>query len=178
MFEEAAVRAAKVAAVVFVLIVLQISLVAHVLLFGARADVVVVAAIAAGIAGGPSAGAIVGFGAGLVFDLLLPTPVGMSALCYSVVGYCCGSVQASVLRASRWIPVATAAVAGAAYAVMFWLLGSVLSQPLPTMRDLPTIVAVIAAVSALWCLPLVRIFQFALAEPSHDRFGNDRIRMR
>jgi rod shape-determining protein MreD len=172
------VKVFKSASIVLVLIALQTSLIAKVPLFGARADLVVVAAIAAGIVGGPETGAIVGFCAGLAFDVLLPTPLGSSALCYAVVGYCCGLVQGSVLRAAWWIPVATAAVAGAGAALMFWVVGTVLSQPLPDAGDLPTIVAVIAAVSALWCLPLVRAFRFALAEARPDRFHNDRFSMR
>jgi rod shape-determining protein MreD len=160
------------------LIVVQCSFIARVPLFGARADIVVVAAIAAGIVGGPDLGALVGFAAGLGFDLLLPTPVGMSALCYCLVGYGCGLAQQSVLRVRWWIPVATAAIGGAASALMFWTVGNVLSEPLPSVRDLPTIVAVIAAVAALWCLPMVRAFQLALADPARNRFGNERIRMR
>lgn len=171
-------RAARTALVVVALITLQCSLIAKVPLFGARADIVVVAAIAAGIVGGPDIGALVGFAAGLAFDLLLPTPVGMSALCYCVVGYGCGLAQESVLRARWWIPAATAALGGAASAMLFWAVGKVLSEPLPSVRDLPTIVAVVAVVAALWCLPMVRVFQLALAEPARNRFGNERIRMR
>ncbi|MEO9223474.1 MAG: rod shape-determining protein MreD [Acidimicrobiales bacterium] len=171
-------RYLKTAIVVFVLIVLQAALIAKVPLFGARADIVVMAGIAAGIAAGPEAGAFVGFAAGLALDTLLPTPVGMSALCYCVAGYCCGLIQASVLRAAWWIPVATAAIASAASALAFWLLGHVLSQPMPPARDLPTIVIVIAAVSAVCCLPLVRVFRFALVETVPDRFRNDRYHLR
>lgn len=171
-------RVAKTAGVVFVLIVLQASLVAKVPVFGARADLVVLAPIAAGIVAGPDTGAVVGFCAGLAFDLLLPTPVGMSALCYCLAGYGCGLVQGTVLRASWWIPLVTAAVASGGSAVLFWALGSVLGQPLPGVWDLPTIVPVIAAVSALLCLPLLRVFQLALAESTPDRFRNDRLRMR
>ena len=171
-------RIFKSAVIVLALISIQSGLIAKVPLFGARADIVVVAAIAAGIVSGPETGAVVGFCAGLAFDELLPTPMGMSALCYAAVGYACGLVQGSVLRAAPWIPVVTAAVAGAGSAVLFWALGHVLSQPLPPARNLPTIVAVIAAVSALWCLPLVRAFRFALAEARPDRFRNDRFTLR
>ena len=87
-------------------------------------------AIAAGLAAGPERGAVVGFAAGLAFDLLLQTPFGLSALTYALVGYLVGRLQDSVLRAAWWIPVATAAAASAVGVILFAVLGTVVGEDL------------------------------------------------
>ena len=92
--------------VVFVLVTLQTAFFAELDIFGAKADIVMLLPIAAGIAGGRDRGAIVGFIAGISLDLVVHgTPTGFFALGYTLVGYIVGMMQAGVLRAAWWIPV-------------------------------------------------------------------------
>ena len=73
--------------------------------------------IAVGIVHGRDEGAIAGFAAGLVLDLVVHgTPVGFFALGYTLTGYIVGMTQATVLRAAWWIPVLTA-IGGSALGV-------------------------------------------------------------
>ena len=50
-------------------------------------DIMVLLPIVAGIIGGPARGATIGFGTGLVSDLFLPTPFGLSALVGCLLGF-------------------------------------------------------------------------------------------
>ena len=59
---------------------------------GAIGDLVLVVVVAAGITGGADRGATYGFVAGLLFDLLVDTPFGLTALTYALVGYGVGVV--------------------------------------------------------------------------------------
>ena len=72
----------KVALVIFTAVLLQVTVVAKLPIADVRGDIVLLVAIAAGLESDGEHGAIVGFFAGLTFDLLLDTPVGLSALTY------------------------------------------------------------------------------------------------
>ena len=70
----------KVALVIYTAVLLQVSVVALLPVADVRGDIVLLVAIAAGLESDGEHGAIVGFFAGLTFDLLLDTPIGLSAL--------------------------------------------------------------------------------------------------
>ena len=130
--------------------------------FDVAPDVMLLLAIAAGIAGGPERGATTGFACGLIADCFLQTPFGLSSLAYSLVGWGVGSFQTRILHATWWIPVLTAAVATAAGVLLFAALGAVVGQDhLISMRLVP-IVAVCALWAALLSTALVRLARWAL----------------
>ncbi len=154
------------------MIVVQVSFVSQLPVFGARGDIVLLAAIAAGFESNAARGAIVGFGAGLGFDLLLNSPVGLSALTYCLVGYMVGSLQGSVLRSSWWIPVVGAMVASAVGVVLFAVFDEVFGESTVEVGRLPTIVAVVAVLNGLLSPPARWAMRRAFAESprSRDRF--------
>ena len=73
-------ESSRVVLVVITFVVVQQTLVLDLRLGGIHPDIMVLLPIVAGIVGGPATGASMGFGAGLVADLFLPTPFGLSAL--------------------------------------------------------------------------------------------------
>ena len=66
-------------------------------------DVMLLVAVAAGITGGASRGATIGFASGLAVDLFLRSPMGLSALVFTVVGYAMGVAHTGVLRPSWYL---------------------------------------------------------------------------
>ena len=144
---------ARVALVGLVVLVLQVSFVSQVTILGARGNVVLLFAIAAGLETDAPRGAIAGFSLGLALDLLLDTPVGLSALTMALVGYGVGSAKDLVLRSSRLINLALVALASAAGTLLYAGAAVVLGVTVDP-ADLPAIVAVIAAVNALLSTPL------------------------
>lgn len=161
----------RTALVVAGAVVLQICLLARFSYDGARPDVVVLIAIAAGFAAGPRSGAITGFAAGLVFDLFLATPLGLSALVYTVVGHAVGSFSAGILRTSWWIaPVVTAAASAAAmlgYAAVAAVFGEAPFQGPPISAIIMVVTLVNAALAplALWCVRWASVDRRKLAHP-------------
>jgi rod shape-determining protein MreD len=155
----------RVALCVFVAWVLQVGLFAELPVAGARADVMIVLGIAAGFVGGPDRGAIVGFAAGLAIDLVLPTPLGLSAAVYTVVGYLAGRVSGTMPRSSWWLPAMTCSVGSAVGVVLYALVGvATLSGP-----PLTAIVAVTAVVNAVLGPAAVRAMRWSLSSdnPGH-----------
>ena len=161
---------AKVAAAILVALVVQVSLLARFSFDGAQPDVMILQAIAAGFVAGPEKGAVVGFAAGLAFDVVLATPFGLSAFVYTLVGYTVGVVAGSVIRSSWWIAPTVVAVASAAGMVLYALVGEVLGQATLSGPPLTAIVVVVAAVNALLAPLAVRAMRWArVSDADHRR---------
>jgi rod shape-determining protein MreD len=129
-------------------LVLQVSLFSRFSYEGARPDVMVLLAILAGFSMGPDRGALVGFVSGLAFDLVLTTPMGLSALVYAVVGYGAGIASGSVVRTSRLLPSLVAAVGSAVAMVLYAVIGVVIGEPTLDGPPLTAIVVYVAALNA------------------------------
>lgn len=161
---------AKVVLAVVVALVLQVSLFARFSFEGAQPDVMVLLAIAAGFVAGPEKGAVVGFSAGLAFDVVLATPFGLSAFVYTLVGYAVGVAAGSVLRSSWWIVPAVAAAASAAAMVLYAVVGEVVGQATLSGPPLTAIVVVVAAVNAVLAPVAVRAMRWArVSDADHRR---------
>lgn len=153
----------RVALCIFVAWVLQVGLFAQLPVGGARADVMIVLGIAAGFVGGPDRGAIVGFAAGLAIDLVLPTPLGLSAVVYTIVGYLAGRISGTMPRSSWWLPAMTCAVGSAAGVVLYALVGVIVGEATLSGPPLATIVVVTAVVNAVLGPAAVRAMRWSLS---------------
>jgi rod shape-determining protein MreD len=153
-----------------VAVILQVTLVASLRIGGAQADVMLLIGIAAGLSAGRQRGAIYGFAAGLVYDLLLTTPLGLSALTYALVGHLAGTAREAILRSAWWIPMASAAAGSALGVILYVVLGTVVGQE---SRGLPivTIVVVVALVNGLMAPLAVKVVGWAVGEGHARRLG-------
>ncbi len=159
--------------VVVLTLLVQTTLGLDLRIFGAHPDLMVLLPIAAGLAAGPEEGAAVGFAAGIAADLFLPTPFGLSALVYCVVGFGVGYSTRAVDR-TIWFLAPGVALAASAVAVMLYaVLGAVLGQESMLDTDLGAIVAVVAIVNAVLAPVAVRLMRWALgtAEGSRSRLA-------
>lgn len=99
----------------------------YVTLFGITPDLVLVVVISLAILEGPTVGATSGFGGGLLRDLLVAAPKGLTGLAYLIVGYVVGIVRPYVQSTSVVVPVlgifAGSLVGTALYVVLTVLLG-------------------------------------------------------
>jgi rod shape-determining protein MreD len=111
-------------------LVLQLTVVNRLPLPGTGPDLVLLTVIALSLCGGPAAGAVTGFGAGLALDIAPPGSylIGQYALVFCVIGYLCGRLRGS-LNHSAQLTIALAMAAAAAGEVASAVLGVVLSDP-------------------------------------------------
>ena len=77
---------AKVPLILLLFLVIELTVLDRLRVFGAGPDVMLLLAVVAGIVGGPRVGALFGFASGFVLDLFLETPMGLSALVYGISG--------------------------------------------------------------------------------------------
>ena len=108
-------RAALSVIAIVVALVLQLTVIDRLPLPGGGPDLVLVVVVALGLTGGPMAGLLAGFGAGLALDIAPPASylLGEHALVFCLVGYGCGRLSGITDRsAASSIGIAALAVAG------------------------------------------------------------------
>jgi len=158
--------AARVVLVVLLFVTVQETVVLDLRLGGVHPDIMILLPIVAGIAGGPARGATMGFGAGLVADLFLPTPFGLSALVGTLVGFAVGVATLALDRSALWLPPLAALAGSALYEGLYATLGSVLGQPQMLHVDLFRIIVVVSVTNAVLAIPALRLVTWALPAAS------------
>jgi rod shape-determining protein MreD len=152
--------AARISLVLVVSLTLQVTILSDLRLFGVQGDLMLLVALAAGLAAGPERGAAIGFASGLLYDLMLQTPCGLSALTYAVMAFLVGSLQDSVLRAAWWIPVSTAAAGSALGVILYVVFGTVVGVEYLGV-SIPKIVVLVALLNAVMAAPTIRVLRWA-----------------
>ena len=156
--------------VLFAALVLQLSIVSDLRLFGAVGDMLVLVTVGAAQADGPDRGAPFGFVAGLLYDLVLDTPFGLSALTYALVGYAVGLVSVAVGRSGGWWPIVLAALGGAAAMGLYTAIGHLVGTPYPT-DELPAIALVVAGWNAALIVPARGLLRRVFGRREPDRIA-------
>ena len=112
-------RVRRVAILLVFTLLLQVTIFPHIRLAGRVPDLGLVLAVAIAFDYGPEAGAIVGFLAGLSYDLFLATPLGLTALAWALTAYAVGVLQGGVLRSPKWFTPVIGGAAGIAAGMLF-----------------------------------------------------------
>jgi rod shape-determining protein MreD len=129
-------------------LLVQTTVLVRMRLFGIMPDFMLLVAVAGGITAGPTRGATLGFASGMLIDLFLPTPLGLSALVFTFVGYGVGVANTGVLRSAWYIPVLTAGTASMVGEALYAVVGSVLGEQMLTSH-LVTIALVVGVTNAV-----------------------------
>ncbi len=96
----------RAALVLLAALVLQVTMLSDLRVLGALGDLMLALTVAAGLTGGADRGVTWGFATGVLYDLMLDTPFGLSALTYALVGYAVGLAGSALMRTSGWWPTA------------------------------------------------------------------------
>jgi len=156
---------ARVALVIISAAVIQRGLFSQVTIAGVQGDVFLLLALAAGIALGPDRGAVIGFVAGLTYDLFLYSPLGLRALVFCLVGFVAGRYQTSVTRSSRWRLMFTVFVGSALGTGALALVGWVLGNGNMLTDRLALIIVVVSAINAVLAPLAVGALRWAWEQP-------------
>jgi rod shape-determining protein MreD len=140
-----------------VAVILQVSAVTQLQIFGTNADLMPLVIAAVGLLAGSIAGACFGFTVGLFLDLALVQTVGLSSLVYVGVGYWAGRFRELRDPQSALVPLAVGAAATAAamvgYSLMQFLLGVDAPVSWLLLREIVTTVLL----NALIALPVYAV---------------------
>jgi rod shape-determining protein MreD len=125
--ERAATRA-RLALVVFVAFLLQVTFFVDVHPLGVAPELALLLAIHAGREGGADRGAVVAFLAGLLYDLELRTPLGLWALTCCLVAYAMGQLTENLHRPTGIVATVTSGLASVGGVVAFAVLAALLGE--------------------------------------------------
>jgi rod shape-determining protein MreD len=153
--------------------VIQVSILTRLPLPGGTADLVLLVLIGMALARGPQTGALAGFGAGLVVDLMPPADhgVGQYAFVLCLAGYLLGMLGRRVVVDTTVGIMAVTAVTATGVFLGFAAIGALTGDPRVTgpavVRLLPSVVLYTTALAPLVARP---VFGFFRSE-SHGEFG-------
>jgi len=159
----------RVAFVIFVVLMVQQVLMVPLRIAGAHPDLLWLLPITAALLDGPETGAVVGFWAGLAFDLVLPTPFGLSALVGCLLGFAVGSLTGAVDPRAVWLKPVAAVAGSVAADMLFAVLGAIMGQQQMVQIDFLALALVVAVSSLVLVLPVNRLMRWALAGETNRR---------
>lgn len=168
---------ARVAALIFVAAILQVSFFGRLFVLGASPDAMPVIAVCLGLLGGAVVGAVCGFAAGLLIDVLLLQTLGVSSLVLLVAGFLAGRFRESYPIASSLTPPALAGGLTLLAAAMFAAIQLILGVEAPVSLLVVREIAVQGLLGFLLAIPLYptvrRALRVALVEeaPARRRSG-------
>ncbi len=153
----------RVAALLAVTAVVQIGILNGLVIDGAHPDTFLLLAVVAGLVAGSQRGAVVAFVVGLVADLFVLTPFGLSSLCYVLVAFGVGAVATLPGgRAPYSFRIVTAFAGGIAGSLLFAGIGALLGQPDLPRHQLVAVVVVVAVANVVLVIPATAAMMWAL----------------
>jgi rod shape-determining protein MreD len=121
---------ARLGGVLVVALVFQVALLNQVLIFGLHPDVMVIFPVAAGLIAGAERGATIGFAAGLLADLVVALPYGLSPLTFCLAGFVAGLLaRAAGAHEIGLLTSVSCSALAAATTLLYAVIGTVIGQP-------------------------------------------------
>lgn len=154
----------RLAVLLSVAVVLQVGVLGGFVVGGAHPDIFLLLAIVAGLAAGPQRGAVVAFVIGLVADLFVATPYGLSSLCYVLVAFATGlTAGLPGGRAPYSFRVATGLIASIGGTLLFAGVETLIGQPGISRHQLVVVTMVVALTNALLAVPALTAMNWAVS---------------
>jgi rod shape-determining protein MreD len=163
----------RLALLAFATVVVQQTSVSQISIFGVNADLSPLVVMSIGLLAGSLPGAIFGFGTGLLVDIVLVQPLGVTSLLYIGVGFWSGRLRELRDPSHGLVPLALGAAATAAVGIGMTLIQFLLGVDSPVSLLLAQQIFVTVLVNTLIALPVYalvrRIVQPALPDDPRRR---------
>jgi rod shape-determining protein MreD len=148
---------ARLIALAFVTVIVQAAAVSQISIFGVSADLAPLVVMSVGLLAGSMSGALMGFGTGLLVDLVLFQTLGVTSLLYIAIGYWSGRLRELRDPAHGLVPLVMGAVvtlfAGLGMALIQFLLG--VDSPVSLLLVQQIVITVL--VNTLLALPVYAV---------------------
>ena len=133
--------------------------------FGVCLQVMILLAVSAGLARGSDTGAIAGFIIGLLYDMVLTTPMGLCAAVFAVVGYLAGVGQSLVYEPTWWTRMLLGSVASAIGMILLPIAFTLTGATGILNLHVLFVALVVGVFNAVLSIPTERLCRWALTEP-------------
>jgi rod shape-determining protein MreD len=146
--------AVRVAALAVVVVFLQTGIVSEVPVFGVAIDLTPLVVAFVGLQCGSMAGALAGFGIGLLVDLTLVQTLGLTSLIFTLIGYAAGRLRELRDPRAALTPLLVAAAAAAASMVGYSVMEIALGVDAPVSFELLRQIVIGIALDTAVALPV------------------------
>ena len=143
-------------------LLLQLTFFTEVRVAGVAPELPALVAVLAGLFAGPRHGSMIAFWAGLMWDVYLSTPLGLSAAAFAVVAYALGGFTEDLFHDTRIQTLALVFVGTAAAVAAYALLGEVVGQRGLVDDRLVRVVLVASALNAVLSLAVAPAMRWAV----------------
>ena len=120
--------ALRLGVLILLALVVQVTVFADVRISGVAPELLVLLAVMLGYWAGPQRGPTAAFVIGLLWDVYLPTPLGLSAIVFAMVAFAIGTGGAELFRDSKLQLAAIAGIGTFGAVAGYALLGEVMGQ--------------------------------------------------
>ncbi len=153
----------RVAAIVFVTAIFQVSSLSQLTVFGAAPDLLLVGLVSVAMLRGSIVGACAGFGAGLIVDVATLGTMGVTSLLLTVAGYWAGRYGETTGHGRAFAPYVAVAAITVAVAVGATIVHYLLGEPVVLERALLPIVPAVV-LNTLIAVPVYRLCRRVVGE--------------
>lgn len=133
--------------------------------FGVVLQVMLLFACAAGVVAGSETGAVAGFVFGLMYDMVLTAPLGLSGVVFGFAGYMAGGVNSFVHEARWWVKIIAVALSSTIAVLLYPAASLVVGIDGLLGSRIFTVAVTCGVFNALCALPAARIAKWALVKP-------------
>lgn len=144
-------------------LVIQLTVFVDVRIFGVAPELLALVAVVAAFFAGPERGPVIAFVAGLLWDVYLPTPLGVSAIIFAVVAYVVAVLNEGLFHDTRAQLISVVAIGSATSVLGYALLGAIVGESGLISADLIVIALVVGAFNAVLAPIAAPIMAWALA---------------
>ena len=160
----------RLALMALVVVLIQTAAFTQLSLLGAHPDLAPLVVASVGLLAGPVAGALMGFGVGLLTDMALLQTLGISSLVYVIVGHYSGMMRDSARDPQATLLPLAAGAAGTFVALtVFSLLQFLLGVEAPVSFELVRQIISTVLINTLLALPVHAAVRRALGSTVEDR---------
>jgi rod shape-determining protein MreD len=150
--------------------IVQVGLLNRITVHGAHPDAFLLLALMLGLLAGAQQGAVLAFAVGLVADLLVQTPFGLSSLCYVLLAFGVGSLSSLVgSRAPNGVRVLVGLAGGVVGSLLFDGLRLLLNQQGIPPRQLLVVCLVVGVSNAIGAIPVAITLTWVLRTSAAGR---------
>lgn len=144
----------RVGLVMLTALLVQLTVFVDVRVFGVAPELLSLVAVIGAFFIGAERGPVLAFIAGLVWDIYLPTPLGVTAITLAVVAYAVATLNEGLFHDTRGQLMMVVALASAGAVLGYALLGGIMGTPGLLRVDMFRIAVIVGVVNAL-LTPLV-----------------------
>lgn len=145
-----------------ILLALQRTLLIEIQVVGVNVQIVLAFVASAGAVGGSERGAVAGFTLGMMYDLVEGTPLGSTAIAFTIAGIVSGLLALVTADPPWWLVALAAMVGAAAGEAMVPTVRLFIGEENPWPSDMATIVPIVAIASAMLSPLFAPIARWAL----------------